>query len=127
MNQGEQFSRHFDRDSLLYTLLIKIYFFLLLKVLLSFISFFQRETFSTGVEKLEKLELVKFDEIKKNNLKVFHFKMQVDIQLSCASVLAYFNERLALAMIYLQLTVYNPVFLGGETPVFSDQAVRTSR
>ena len=63
---------------------------------MSFISFLLRETFNTGVEKLEKLELVKFEEIKKNNVKVFHFKMQVDIQLSCASVLAYFNERLAM-------------------------------
>ena len=52
------------------------------------------------MEKLEKLELVKFDEINKNNVKVFHFKMQVDIQLSCASVLAYFNERLALAILF---------------------------
>ena len=65
---------------------------------MSFISFLLRETFNTGVEKLEKLELVKFEEIKKNNVKVFHFKMQVDIQLSCASVLAYFNERLAMLL-----------------------------
>ena len=45
------------------------------------------------------MELVKFEEIKKNNVKVFHFKMQVDIQLCCASVVAYFNERLALEIL----------------------------
>ena len=60
-----------------------------------------RETFNTGVEKLERLELVKFEEINKNNVKVFHFKMQVDIQLCCASVVAYFNERFASEILFI--------------------------
>ena len=104
MNQGEDFSRNFDIiDSLLH-----IYSFYLKHLdpskischfLLSFTSFFLRETFNTGVEKLEKLELIKFEEISKNNVKVYHFKMQVDIQLSSATVVAYFNERLALEIL----------------------------
>ena len=62
------------------------------------------------MEKLEKLELVKFDEINKNNLKVFHFKMQVDIQLCCASVLAYFNERLTMTLSFKNDKLYTGIF-----------------
>ena len=50
--------------------------------------------FSEGVTKINRLEIVKNEEMKNKLVNVFHFQMQVDIHVDSASVTGYFLERL---------------------------------